>query len=67
MPMNFMVVKKKMTAGLYSTPADFITDVNLVFNNCMKFNEKRSGVYKAAKKLKNEFAQLLAGKGLNEL
>lgn len=67
LPMNFMVVKKKMTAGLYSTPPDFINDVNLVFNNCMKFNEKRSGVYKAARKLKNEFAQLLAGKGLNEL
>jgi len=66
LPMNFIVVKKKMIKGLYSTPPDFINDVNLVFNNCMKFNEKRSGVYKAAKKLKNEFAQLLAGKGLND-
>ncbi|KAG8219438.1 hypothetical protein J3R82DRAFT_365 [Butyriboletus roseoflavus] len=37
-PMDFGTMGQKLTEGKYSTMEDFVKDVDLVFNNCRKFN-----------------------------
>lgn len=51
-PITFQMVKEKCKRNLYLEPIHFIDDMNLVFDNCMKYNENGSFFHKAAKKLK---------------
>ncbi|KAJ1561461.1 hypothetical protein HK096_004634, partial [Nowakowskiella sp. JEL0078] len=45
-PMDLSTVKSKLERGLYSSPKDFESDMQLVFENAMLFNYPDSAVYK---------------------
>lgn len=51
-PISFLTVKQKCINHRYQEPIHFVDDMNLVFDNCMTYNEYGSSFYKAAKKLK---------------
>lgn len=51
-PITFQMVKQKCIRHMYLEPVQFIDDMNLVFDNCMKYNEIGSSFHNAAKKLK---------------
>jgi hypothetical protein len=54
-PMDLGKVKTKMDAGEYSNPLEFKRDVNLVWNNCMTYNQDGSEYYQMASRLKKVF------------
>ena len=47
-PINFLMIKQKMIQQMYLQASDYTDDMNLVFNNCMSYNERDSGFYKSA-------------------
>lgn len=63
-PINFLMIKKKMTKYLYGSQFDFVADMNLVFDNCMEYNQRSSTFYKAASKMKRKFKNMLKEVGL---
>lgn len=54
-PMDLGTVKFKMDCREYSSPADFATDVRLIFTNCYKYNPPDHDVVKMARKLQDVF------------
>lgn len=54
-PMDFGTVKKKLTHNVYGNIAEFIRDMNLVFDNCVKYNGSENIVAKHAIEIKNIF------------
>ena len=42
--MDLSIVNRKLTDGHYSTPAEFCSDMNLIFNNAKTYNQTRSQV-----------------------
>lgn len=62
-PINFHMIKQKLIKHLYGEHEDcvhyFITDMNMVFDNCIKYNERKSEYYKSAQKLKNKLKRML--------
>ena len=58
-PMTFNIVKNKMKLKMYYQPMEFINEMNLVYDNAMKFNKRGTGVYKSAQKMKKKFSELI--------
>jgi len=54
-PMDLGTVKKKMDNREYTNPADFESDVLLIFHNCYKYNPPEHDVVTMAKKLEEVF------------
>ncbi|KAM4731279.1 LOW QUALITY PROTEIN: bromodomain adjacent to zinc finger domain protein 2B-like [Anableps anableps] len=54
-PMDFSTIKEKLINNLYSNEEAFIFDVNLVFDNCQKFNEDDSEIGQAGHRMKKFF------------
>ncbi len=54
-PMDLGTVEEKLTGGSYHFLDDFQSDVCLVFENAMKYNEERTVVHEMAKELKKKF------------
>ena len=64
-PINFLMIKEKMIKTYYSSQYEFIEDMNLVFDNCMEYNQRNSKVYKSAQKMKKKFKLMLKEQNLN--
>ncbi|XP_076366521.1 bromodomain adjacent to zinc finger domain protein 1A-like [Tachypleus tridentatus] len=58
-PMDFRTIKTKLDDLKYLTNKEFIADVNLVFQNCERYNERDSETYKAGVALSKLFDSLL--------
>ncbi|XP_043988054.1 bromodomain adjacent to zinc finger domain protein 2B isoform X2 [Gambusia affinis] len=54
-PMDFFTIKEKLINNMYLNQENFITDVNLVFDNCQKFNEDDSEIGQAGHRMKRFF------------
>ncbi|KAF7215937.1 bromodomain adjacent to zinc finger domain protein 2B isoform X2 [Nothobranchius furzeri] len=54
-PMDFSTIKEKLTSNHYLNLETFIADINLVFDNCKKFNEDQSEIGKAGYNMKRFF------------
>ncbi|XP_037542866.1 bromodomain adjacent to zinc finger domain protein 2B [Nematolebias whitei] len=54
-PMDFSTIKKKLLNNLYLNLGGFIADVNLVFDNCVKFNEDNSEIGRAGHRMRTFF------------
>ena len=65
-PITFQMVKQKCIRHMYLEPIHFIDDMNLVFDNCMTYNEVGSGLYNSAKKLKRALHAQIKKKKLME-
>lgn len=59
-PMDLGTVKKKLDAGLYKSAEAFMAEVELVFQNCYKYNAAGSDVAILAKKLHKVYSSKLA-------
>jgi len=55
--MDFGTVKKKLTFNVYNNVAEFIYDMKLVFDNCVKYNGIENLVAKHAVEIKNLFEE----------
>ncbi|XP_023806546.1 bromodomain adjacent to zinc finger domain protein 2B isoform X3 [Oryzias latipes] len=58
-PMDFSTIKKKLNNNLYFDLETFMADVNLVFDNCEKFNEDDSEIGRAGHNMRRFFEELL--------
>ncbi|WOG82684.1 hypothetical protein DCAR_0101850 [Daucus carota subsp. sativus] len=54
-PMDLGTVKMNFGKNLYSSPAEFASDVRLTFNNAMLYNPKTDEVHRMAAQLLSEF------------
>ena len=54
-PMDFGTIKKKLASGTYNNCKEFVDDMNLVFDNCILYNERDSDYGKLAETLRQEF------------
>ncbi|XP_057373680.1 bromodomain adjacent to zinc finger domain protein 2B-like [Daphnia carinata] len=63
-PMDLSTIRKKLNDGIYKTRDDFCADLQLMFVNCVTFNEDDSPVGKAGHSMKTFFdsrwAELIA-------
>jgi bromodomain and PHD finger-containing protein 1 len=58
-PMDFSHMLKKINEMKYEKFEQFEYDFNLIINNCLSFNDKKSFYYKAAFKLREQASTLL--------
>uniref|UniRef100_A0A3P9IBC4 Bromo domain-containing protein n=1 Tax=Oryzias latipes TaxID=8090 RepID=A0A3P9IBC4_ORYLA len=58
-PMDFSTIKKKLNNNLYFDLETFMADVNLVFDNCEKFNEDDSEIGQAGHNMRRFFEELI--------
>ncbi|XP_067083926.1 bromodomain adjacent to zinc finger domain protein 2B isoform X2 [Osmerus mordax] len=54
-PMDFSTIREKLVNNLYLNLETFIIDVNLVFDNCEKFNEDNSDIGRAGHSMRRFF------------
>ncbi|KAM3607451.1 uncharacterized protein V6R79_008004 [Siganus canaliculatus] len=54
-PMDFSTIREKLANNQYSNLEHFIVDVNLVFENCEKFNEDNSAIGRAGHSMRSFF------------
>uniref|UniRef100_A0A3P9NR54 Bromodomain adjacent to zinc finger domain 2B n=1 Tax=Poecilia reticulata TaxID=8081 RepID=A0A3P9NR54_POERE len=54
-PMDFFTIKEKLINNMYLNQENFVIDVNLVFDNCQKFNEDDSEIGRAGHRMKRFF------------
>ncbi|XP_042350299.1 bromodomain adjacent to zinc finger domain protein 2B-like isoform X2 [Plectropomus leopardus] len=54
-PMDFSTIREKLTNNQYLNLESFIVDVNLVFDNCEKFNEDDSEIGRAGHSMRRFF------------
>jgi len=56
-PMDFTLIRKKIDNGDYAAPEDFLTDMNLVFENARVYNKPGSDVHVMASTLQEKFME----------
>ena len=54
-PMSFYIVQEKLSSRAYSTPEEFISDVNCIWTNAKYYNSEVNHVYQAADALSKKF------------
>uniref|UniRef100_A0A3B3RFA1 Bromodomain adjacent to zinc finger domain 2B n=1 Tax=Paramormyrops kingsleyae TaxID=1676925 RepID=A0A3B3RFA1_9TELE len=54
-PMDFSTIREKLSNNQYQNLETFIIDVNLVFDNCEKFNEDNSDIGRAGHNMRKFF------------
>lgn len=55
--MDFGTVKKKLTFNVYTNVEEFIIDMKLVFDNCVRYNGMENQIAKHALEIKNMFEE----------
>ncbi|PKS10898.1 hypothetical protein jhhlp_002656 [Lomentospora prolificans] len=61
-PMDLSTISAKLNAGEYSHPKQFQQDMDLMFNNCFKFNTAGTPVHMQGKQLKSLFQSEMSKK-----
>jgi transcription initiation factor TFIID subunit 2 len=59
-PMDISTVKSKLIQGVYQSPSDVFNDIQLIWDNCKRYNQEESDIYKTAvlmEKLSDEIIQ----------
>lgn len=57
--MDIQTVKSKLNAAEYTSITDILTDIRLIWSNCMLFNAEDSEIYEWAKDLSQSFEDLV--------
>ena len=58
-PMDFGTVKKKLTYNVYNSVQEFVSDMHLVFDNCIKYNGVENQVAQFALNIKGTFESII--------
>lgn len=59
-PMDMSTIKHKLDTRVYTSPEEFHSDMNLMFNNCYTYNQPESVVYGMGKDLQRAYEGLYA-------
>ena len=57
-PIDFSVIKQRLSSNLYHNMQDFIDDMQLVFDNCELYNGRDSTLGRQCTKVREEFRKL---------
>jgi len=57
-PMDFGTIKQRLNTNYYHRMQEFLDDMQLVFDNCCKFNGEDSSVGKICRSVRDEFKKL---------
>mmetsp|Transcript_12470 Transcript_12470/g.12227 ORF Transcript_12470/g.12227 Transcript_12470/m.12227 type:complete len:114 (+) Transcript_12470:1570-1911(+) len=57
-PMDFGTIKNRLSSNQYHRCQEFLDDVQLVFDNCFKYNGEDSHVGKMCKSVREEYRKL---------
>lgn len=66
-PMDLSTILAKLQASKYGTPADFYSDMNLVWSNCRQYNEPQSEITVMAAQLEAAWQQMCSLQALTQL
>ena len=58
-PISLTEIQKKFDLNNYTSLIEFKQDVDLMFSNCFKFNQKQSDIYVLGQELKKKFQNML--------
>ena len=50
-PMDMTTMERKLFAGAYGSPKELVMDLQLIYNNCHKYNKEDSIYVRAAKEM----------------
>uniref|UniRef100_A0A672INE8 Bromodomain adjacent to zinc finger domain protein 2B-like n=1 Tax=Salarias fasciatus TaxID=181472 RepID=A0A672INE8_SALFA len=64
-PMDFSTIREKLVSSQYQNLETFIIDVNLVFDNCEKFNEDNSDIGRAGHNMRKFFEKRWTENGVS--
>uniref|UniRef100_A0A4W6CZP6 Bromodomain adjacent to zinc finger domain 2B n=1 Tax=Lates calcarifer TaxID=8187 RepID=A0A4W6CZP6_LATCA len=64
-PMDFSTIREKLVSSQYQNLETFIIDVNLVFDNCEKFNEDNSEIGRAGHNMRKFFEKRWTENGVS--
>ena len=64
--MDLGTVKKKLSHNCYRKPQEFVTDMNLIWQNSYRYNGDSHVVSKCGKEIESAFNNLVISQGLNE-
>lgn len=56
--MDFGTIKQRLNSNYYHRMQEFLDDMQLVFDNCLKFNGETNNVSKMCKSVREEFKKL---------
>ncbi|KAK8813677.1 hypothetical protein WA556_000251 [Blastocystis sp. ATCC 50177/Nand II] len=56
-PMDLGTIERKLSREMYTTPAEYIYDMRLVYRNCMTYNLETSLLYEQGRKFMTAFEQ----------
>lgn len=56
--MDFSTIKKKLQLNIYETIVYFISDVELVFENCILYNGSESQIWEVGQQIQTEWIKL---------
>jgi bromodomain-containing factor 1 len=65
-PMDLSSVRRKLSHNCYVSAADFVEDMNLIWENCYKYNGEAHEISKCAKELQVGFNEYLSSSGLEK-
>lgn len=65
-PMDLSTIKKKLTHNVYKNAKHFCDDMNLIWNNCYKYNGDQHEISKACKDVEANFNDLVKNLGLEK-
>jgi hypothetical protein len=65
-PMDFGTIKKKLYSNAYASAKEFVGDLDLVFNNCTKYNQSGSEVRTMSTVVYREYKQQLKTLGMDK-
>ncbi|KAK8826641.1 hypothetical protein WA538_006100 [Blastocystis sp. DL] len=54
-PMDLGTIDRRLKKEYYKTPAEYVTDMRLVYHNCMTYNAEGSELYEIGKQFMEEF------------
>ena len=57
-PMDFGTIKQRLNTNYYHRMQEFLDDMQLVFDNCSKFNGEDNTIGKIGKLVRDEFKKL---------
>lgn len=57
-PMDFGTIKQRLNSSHYHRPQEYLDDMALVFDNCIRFNGEESSVGKMCRVVRDEYKRL---------
>lgn len=58
-PMDLSTIKKKLKANKYRKNQDFLEDLQLIWDNCQRYNQENSQIFRAALKMEKVSRRIL--------